>query len=41
MELFFCDNCDTIAIVEEIGDTIKLAPCNCVRTTLFSTPEND
>ena len=41
MELFFCDNCDTIAHVEIIGDELKIAQCNCVRTTLFSTPEND
>ena len=39
MELFYCDSCDTVATVEEIGDTLKIAQCNCVRTTLFDTPE--
>jgi len=39
MELFLCDSCDTLASVEIIGDTLKIAKCNCVRTTLFTTPE--
>lgn len=30
MELFLCDNCDTLAIVEMVGDTIKLTKCNCL-----------
>ena len=41
MELFYCENCNTIASVEVVGDTLKIAKCNCVRTTLFSTPEAD
>ena len=32
MELFLCDNCDTLASVEVIGDELKIAQCNCVRT---------
>ena len=39
MELFLCDNCDTLASVEVIGEQLKIAQCNCVRTTLFNTPE--
>lgn len=41
MELFFCDNCNTLASVEVFGDTLKIAKCNCVRTTLWDTPEAD
>lgn len=32
MELFYCDNCDTLATVEIIGEQLKIAQCNCVRT---------
>lgn len=32
MELYLCDNCDTLASVEVIGDELKIAQCNCVRT---------
>ena len=39
MDLFLCDNCDTLASVEVIGDTLKIAKCNCVRTTIWETPE--
>lgn len=37
MELFLCDNCDTLATIEKEGDTIKIVKCACV--SLFSTPE--
>ena len=29
MNLFLCDNCSTLAIVEKNGDTIKLTKCKC------------
>ena len=32
MELFYCDDCDTLAIVEVIGEHLKIAQCSCVRT---------
>ena len=32
MELFYCDECETIAYVEVIGKELKIAQCNCVRT---------
>jgi hypothetical protein len=30
MELFLCDNCDTLAIVEQVSDTIKITKCSCL-----------
>lgn len=30
MELFICDNCDTLAIVSKDGDTIKIQQCACL-----------
>lgn len=41
MELFLCDSCDTLATVEVIADELKIAQCNCVRSTLFNTKEAD
>ena len=41
MELFYCDSCNTMAYVEKIGDELKIAQCNCVRSTLFNTKEAD
>ena len=30
MDLFICDNCDTLATVEKNGDTIKINKCLCL-----------
>jgi hypothetical protein len=30
MELFLCDNCDTLATVTKDGDTIIINKCKCV-----------
>lgn len=30
MELFICDNCDTLASVEKNGNTIKIVKCQCL-----------
>ena len=30
MELFLCDNCDTLATLEIQGDTITLTQCQCI-----------
>lgn len=37
MELFLCDNCDTLATLSVVGDTITIQKCACV--SLFTTPE--
>lgn len=34
MELFYCDNCNTLAYVEVIGKELKIAQCNCVRVSV-------
>ena len=34
MELFYCNDCNTLAYVEVIGEELKIAQCNCVRSTL-------
>ena len=34
MELFYCNDCNTLAYVEIIGEELKIAQCNCVRSTL-------
>ena len=39
MELFLCEDCDTLATVEVFSDELKIAQCNCVRSTLFN-PSN-
>ena len=30
MELFLCDNCDTLATASREGDTIKINKCKCL-----------
>jgi len=30
MELFLCDNCDTLATVEKNGNTIIVNKCKCL-----------
>jgi hypothetical protein len=37
--VFLCDNCDTLALVSVVGDTINITQCECVQ--LFTTPENN
>jgi hypothetical protein len=37
--VFLCDNCDTLAIVSAVGDTINIQQCECV--ALFTTQENN
>ena len=32
LELFYCEDCNTLASVEVIGEELKIAQCNCVRT---------
>ena len=34
-----CDECNTLATLSVVGDTIKLIQCACVQ--LFTTPENN
>lgn len=29
MEIFICDDCDTLATLSVVGDTITLVPCKC------------
>ena len=39
MEIFLCDNCDTLAVVSQVNDTITIQKCSCV--SIFNTPEAD
>jgi hypothetical protein len=34
-----CDECDTLATLSAVGDTITITQCACVQ--LFTTPENN
>jgi hypothetical protein len=34
-----CDECNTLATLSVVGDTIELVQCACVK--LFTTPENN
>jgi hypothetical protein len=29
MNIYLCDNCDTLAVVSVVGDTITLNKCQC------------
>ena len=35
-----CDNCNTLATLSAVGDTIKIVKCACVQQ-LFTTPEGE
>jgi hypothetical protein len=35
-----CDECDTLATLSAVGDTITIVQCACVQQ-LFTTPENN
>ena len=37
MEIFLCDNCDTLSTVTSEGNLISVIPCACAN--LFNTPE--
>jgi len=39
MYITLCDECNTLATVSVVGDTIELVQCACVK--LFTTPENN
>jgi hypothetical protein len=39
MEIFLCDNCDTLATVSVVSDTITITKCACAQ--LFTTPETN
>ena len=34
-----CDECETLATLSVVGDTIRITQCQCVK--LFTTPENN
>jgi hypothetical protein len=29
-EIFICDECDTLATMSVVGDTITISPCQCL-----------
>ena len=31
MNIYLCDECDTLAVVEQVDNGVKVTPCMCVK----------